>query len=165
MFLVLSYVSSTRSKMILSAGVIVLAWGILDKQAEGQVLWSHWFLALAPLAIPTILASWLTIRWLSPPEPLVQPADPTAWHTLWHWACSESVPGAGNGVYQNTGLILGYPYGYFQARDVLTVGTVLTVVEGGLLLMLVICYWPLIGLSWRTPLPARLPGHAAEAAA
>jgi di/tricarboxylate transporter len=98
-FLVLRCARSTRRTMILRAGGGVRAWGMLDTQAEGQVRWPRWFLAFAPLALPTILASWRTIRWRSPPELLVQPADPTVWHPLWHWACSASVPGAGNGVY------------------------------------------------------------------
>lgn len=304
LFLILSYVRSTCSKMVLSSGPVVLAWGILEKQAGVHVLWSQWFLAFLPLALPTILTSWLTMRWLYPPETTTQPLDHTSWHDLlrslgpwsgderkvlgwlllaivlwatdfWHHISpaaigvgigllltfprvgvldAKAVKGvnfclivfaggvvsmanvltathaltplvdlmgtwhdtlmstswratltlywggflyhflvgseftmvstllpvllhvagtqgynlvamgilwvfAGSGklfVYQNAGLILGYSYGFFQAKDVLKVGAVLTVVEGLLILGLVTLYWPLIGLSWRTVPPAQV---------
>jgi len=44
-------------------------------------------------------------------------------------------------------VITGYSYGYFQGRDVLKVGAVLTVIESAILLLLVPFYWPLIGLK------------------
>jgi solute carrier family 13 (sodium-dependent dicarboxylate transporter), member 2/3/5 len=311
LFLVLSYVSSTCGKMILSGGVVVLAWGIMEKQAGVHVLWSQWFLAFLPLTIPTILASWLTMRWLYPPE-TTQPSDCASWHdtvrSLGSWSRDErkvlgwlllaitlwatdflhhgspaaigitiglilTVPGlgvldmkavkavnflliiftggvvsmanvltethaltslaalvgtwhdvllsnawratlalywggflyhflvgseftmvstmlpvllhvaathgynlvamgmlwvfAGSGklfVYQNTGLILGYSYGFFQAKDVLKVGAVLTVVEGLLILALVTLYWPLIGLSWRPTPSAQVQVISSDAA-
>jgi anion transporter len=313
LFLILSYVSSTCGKMVLSGGPVVLAWGIMEKQAGIHVLWSQWFLAFLPLAIPTIFASWLTVRWLYPPETTVQPFDHPSWHDLLHslgpWRWDEckvlgwlllaivlwatdfwhhlspaaigiaigvilTVPGlgvldmkavktvnfllivfaggvvsmanvlsathalttladllstwhatllsnawratlalywggflyhflagseftmvstmlpvllqvaatqgynlvamgmlwvfAGSGklfVYQNSGLILGYSFGFFQAKDVVKVGAVLTAVEGLLILVLVTLYWPLIGLSWRTGPPAQaqvISSHAAD---
>jgi len=51
-------------------------------------------------------------------------------------------------VYQNAAAV-GYSYGYFEGRDLLKVGAVLTVVEGLILMVLVPLYWPLIGLPWR----------------
>jgi anion transporter len=51
-------------------------------------------------------------------------------------------------VYQSAVLILGYSFGYFQAKDLLRVGLVLSIVEGRLLDFLVPFYWPLIGLRW-----------------
>jgi anion transporter len=64
-------------------------------------------------------------------------------------------------VYQNSILILGYSYGYFQGRDLLKVGGVLTLVEGLFLMLLVPLYWPLIGVPWRaTPV---VPTRAAAA--
>ena len=311
LFLILSYVSSTCGKMILSGGVVVLAWGIMEKQAGIHVLWSQWFLAFLPLALPTVLASWLTVRWLYPPETTAQPLDHPSWYDLLHslgpWSRDEckvlgwlllaivlwatdfwhhlspaaigiaigvflTVPGlgvldmktvkavnfllivfaggvvsmanvltathalttladllgawhdallsdawratlslywggflyhflvgseftmvstllpvllhvaatqgyslvamgmlwvfAGSGklfVYQNSGLILGYSYGFFQTKDVLKVGAVLTVVEGLLILLLVTLYWPLIGLSWRTAPPAHVQVISSDA--
>ena len=51
-------------------------------------------------------------------------------------------------VYQSAVLILGYSFGYFQAKDLLRVGLVLSIVEGLILALLVPFYWPLIGLRW-----------------
>jgi anion transporter len=74
-FLVLCYVGSLCAKMILSSGVAILAWGIIEKQTGVNILWSQWFLAFLPLMLPTIIASWLTMRWLYPPETPSQPFD------------------------------------------------------------------------------------------
>ena len=52
-------------------------------------------------------------------------------------------------VYQASSYILGYSYGYFEARDLFRVGAILTLVEGALLMVLVPLYWPLIGLPWK----------------
>ena len=49
-------------------------------------------------------------------------------------------------VYQSAVLMLGYAYGYFEAKDLLKVGAILSVFEGILLMVLVPLYWPLIGL-------------------
>jgi solute carrier family 13 (sodium-dependent dicarboxylate transporter), member 2/3/5 len=49
-------------------------------------------------------------------------------------------------VYQSGVLIIGYSYGYFAARDLLYLGALLTVVEFVVLVLLVLFYWPLIGL-------------------
>jgi solute carrier family 13 (sodium-dependent dicarboxylate transporter), member 2/3/5 len=49
-------------------------------------------------------------------------------------------------AYQSGVLIVGYSYGYFAARDLLLLGTLLTIVEFLVLLVLVPFYWPLIGL-------------------
>jgi solute carrier family 13 (sodium-dependent dicarboxylate transporter), member 2/3/5 len=50
-------------------------------------------------------------------------------------------------VYQSGVLIVGYSYGYFAARDLVVLGTLLTIVEFAILLLLVPLYWPLIGLQ------------------
>lgn len=50
-------------------------------------------------------------------------------------------------VYQSAVLIVGYSYGCFEARDLLKVGFVLTVIESAILLLLVRFYWPLLGIS------------------
>jgi hypothetical protein len=39
-------------------------------------------------------------------------------------------------------------YGYFQGKDLIRVGLVLTIVEGLILFIWVPFYWPLIGLQW-----------------
>lgn len=50
-------------------------------------------------------------------------------------------------VYQGAVLIVGYSFGYFDARDMLKVGLALTIVESLILLLLVPVYWPLLGIS------------------
>ena len=50
-------------------------------------------------------------------------------------------------AYQSAVLIVGYSYGYFDAKDLLKVGLVLTAVESLILFFLVPFYWPLIGIS------------------
>jgi di/tricarboxylate transporter len=47
----------------------------MEKQAGVRVLWSQWCLAFLPLALPTVLASRLTVRWLYPPETIAQSPD------------------------------------------------------------------------------------------
>jgi sodium-dependent dicarboxylate transporter 2/3/5 len=50
-------------------------------------------------------------------------------------------------VYQSAVLIVGYSYGFFEAKDLLKVGFILTAIESAILLVLVPLYWPLIGIS------------------
>jgi solute carrier family 13 (sodium-dependent dicarboxylate transporter), member 2/3/5 len=50
-------------------------------------------------------------------------------------------------AYQSGVLIVGYSYGYFEARDLLRLGWWLTVVEFFVLVLLVQIYWPLIGIQ------------------
>lgn len=49
-------------------------------------------------------------------------------------------------AYQSGVLIVGMSYGYFGSRDLLRLGLLLTIVQGALLLLLVLFYWPLIGI-------------------
>jgi solute carrier family 13 (sodium-dependent dicarboxylate transporter), member 2/3/5 len=49
-------------------------------------------------------------------------------------------------VYQSAVLIVGYSYGFFDAKDLLKVGLILTAVESAILVLLVPLYWPLIGI-------------------
>ena len=297
MFLGLCYVGTLSGKMILSSGMAILAWGIVEKQTGVNILWSQWLLAFLPLIPLTILASWLTMRWLYPPETPSQPLDhrssqavadvlgPWSWNErkvlgwlllaitlwitdFWHHINPAAVaiaigmiltwPGlgvldmkavksvnfliivfvggvlsmanvlttthaltpltdilgtwheallsnawrgtlslywggflyhflmaseftmvstvlpvllkvstlhgynpaavgmlwlfAGSGklfIYQNTALVFAYSFGFFQPKDLLKVGAVLTVVEGFFILPLVTLYWPLIAIPWR----------------
>jgi anion transporter len=50
-------------------------------------------------------------------------------------------------IYQSAVLVVGYSYGYFDARDMLRVGACLTLAQGVILVILVPLYWPLIGLT------------------
>ncbi|MGZ8436677.1 MAG: anion permease [Candidatus Binatia bacterium] len=56
--------------------------------------------------------------------------------------------GGGLFVYQSGVYVLGYSYGYFEAKDFIKVGLLLTLVQAGVLFFLVPYYWPLIGLNW-----------------
>jgi anion transporter len=49
-------------------------------------------------------------------------------------------------AYQSGVLIVGYSYGYFDARDLMKMGAWLTIVEFVILMLLVPFYWPLIGI-------------------
>jgi di/tricarboxylate transporter len=69
--------------------------------------------------------------------------NPVAVAMVWNFASAGKMF-----VYQSAVLILGYSYGYFQAKDLFRVGLILTIVEGLVLLFLVPFYWPLIGLQW-----------------
>lgn len=50
-------------------------------------------------------------------------------------------------VHQSAVLIVGYSFGHFEAKDMLKVGMVLTIIEAFILLLLVPLYWPLIGIG------------------
>jgi sodium-dependent dicarboxylate transporter 2/3/5 len=78
LFVILTYAASLFGKMFLSSSVSTLAYGITLEQTGVEVLWSQWFLAFFPLALLTIVASWLTIRWLFPPETSVSRPDQPA---------------------------------------------------------------------------------------
>jgi di/tricarboxylate transporter len=71
--------------------------------------------------------------------------NPVAIGFVWTFA-----GGAAVFAYQSAILVMGYSYGYFDAKDLIKVGAVLTIVEGILLVVLVPLYWPLIGLNWMT---------------
>ena len=49
-------------------------------------------------------------------------------------------------AYQSGVLVLGYSYGYFEARDLVKIGICLTIAEFLVLMLLVPFYWPLIGI-------------------
>ncbi|MEW5974661.1 MAG: SLC13 family permease [Acidobacteriota bacterium] len=67
--------------------------------------------------------------------------NPLAVSMLWTLAGASKIF-----VYQSSVLILGYSYGYFEGRDLLRFGAWMTVIEFVIIVLLVTCYWPLIGL-------------------
>jgi sodium-dependent dicarboxylate transporter 2/3/5 len=67
--------------------------------------------------------------------------DPLAIGMVWTFAAGGKIF-----VYQSAVLVVGYSYGYFDARDMFRMGLLLTVVESIILLLLVPFYWPLIGI-------------------
>jgi len=68
--------------------------------------------------------------------------DPLATGMIWTFASGGKIF-----VYQSAVLIVGYSYGYFDARDMLKVGFALTAIESLILLLLVPLYWPLVGIG------------------
>ena len=50
-------------------------------------------------------------------------------------------------MYESAVLVVGYSYGYFDNKDLLKVGALLSIVTALILLALVPLYWPLIGLG------------------
>jgi di/tricarboxylate transporter len=50
-------------------------------------------------------------------------------------------------VYQSGVLIVGYAYGYFEAKDMFRLGLCMSIVDSLLLLLVVPLYWPLIGIG------------------
>ena len=50
-------------------------------------------------------------------------------------------------IYESAVLVVGYSYGYFDNKDMLKIGAMLSIVTALILLLLVPFYWPLIGLG------------------
>jgi di/tricarboxylate transporter len=50
-------------------------------------------------------------------------------------------------IYETAVLVVGHSYGYFDHKDMLKVGAVLSVVTYIILILLVPLYWPLIGIG------------------
>ena len=78
--------------------------------------------------------------------PLIQFAtahglSPVATGMVWSFAAGGKIF-----VYQSAVMIVGYSFGYFDTRDMLRVGILLSLVESLLLLVVVPFYWPLIGI-------------------
>jgi anion transporter len=67
--------------------------------------------------------------------------DPLIVGMIWTFAAGGKVF-----AYQSGVLVVGMSYGYFGSRDLFRLGLLLTVIQFGLLLLLVFFYWPLIGL-------------------
>lgn len=95
----------------------------------------HIFLANPPAMLSTSLP--VVLRFAS-----AQGLHPLPIGMIWTF-------GAGGKIfaYQSAVLIVGYSYGYFDGKDLLKVGLILTLVESLVLLALVSFYWPFIGIS------------------
>ena len=74
-------------------------------------------------------------------SPLLHDLDPLFVGMVWTFGAGGKIF-----VYQSAPLVVGYSYGYFGVRDMLRVGTALTLVESAVLALLVPFYWPLIGI-------------------
>jgi anion transporter len=67
--------------------------------------------------------------------------SPLAVGMMWTFAAGGKIF-----MYQSPVLVVGYSYGQFEAKDLLKVGLILTVVEFLILVLLVPTLWPLIGI-------------------
>lgn len=67
--------------------------------------------------------------------------DPLQLSLIWTFAAGSKLF-----AYQSAVLVVGYGYGYFEARDLMKLGAWMTLVEFVTLMLLVPFYWPLIGM-------------------
>jgi len=68
--------------------------------------------------------------------------DPLALGMLWTFGAGPKIF-----MYESAVLVVGYSYGYFDSRDMLKVGALLSIVTAVILLLLVPLYWPLLGIG------------------
>jgi solute carrier family 13 (sodium-dependent dicarboxylate transporter), member 2/3/5 len=68
--------------------------------------------------------------------------DPLALGMIWTFGAGPKLF-----IYESAVLVVGYSYGYFDAKDMLKVGAVLSLATAVILMMLVPWYWPLIGIG------------------
>jgi solute carrier family 13 (sodium-dependent dicarboxylate transporter), member 2/3/5 len=68
--------------------------------------------------------------------------DPLALGMIWTFGAGPKLF-----IYESAVLVVGYSYGYFDNKDMLKVGAVLSVVTFVILQLLVPLYWPLIGIG------------------
>src|SRR5205085_8822160 len=68
LFVILTYSCGLFNKMILAGGATVLARGLVEKITGQAIPWSQYFIAYLPAILVTVVASWLIVMWLYPPE-------------------------------------------------------------------------------------------------
>src|SRR6185295_7970489 len=68
--------------------------------------------------------------------------DPLALGMIWTFGAGPKLF-----IYESGVLVVGYSYGYFDGKDMLKIGAILSVVTSLILLLLVSLYWPLIGIG------------------
>jgi di/tricarboxylate transporter len=68
--------------------------------------------------------------------------DPLALGMVWTFGAGPKLF-----IYESTVLVVGYSYGYFDNKDLLKIGALLSVVTAIILFLLVPLYWPLIGIG------------------
>ena len=67
--------------------------------------------------------------------------DPLQLSLIWTFAAGGKLF-----AYQSAVLVVGYSYGYFEARDLMKMGAWMTLIEFLMLMVLVPFYWPLVGI-------------------
>jgi di/tricarboxylate transporter len=139
----------------LSLGDGLLKTGALEVVTNAfTAVWRPWAHNFVPLAI--------VLYWTSFAYHLLVPSDPTTIVTsmpaVMNFVRARGYSPAAAGltwtlaltgklfIYQSGVTIAGFSFGYFKARDFLKAGICLTLVEFLVLLLLLVWYWPLIGL-------------------
>lgn len=67
--------------------------------------------------------------------------DPLSLGMIWTFSAGPKLF-----IYQSGVLVVGYSYGYFDTKDLLKIGALLSIVTFVILLLLVPVYWPLVGI-------------------
>lgn len=67
--------------------------------------------------------------------------DPLSLGMIWTFSAGPKLF-----IYQSGVLVVGYSYGYFDTKDLLKIGALLSIVTFAILVLLVPLYWPLIGI-------------------
>lgn len=75
MFLTLTYTCGLFNKMILAGGATVLTRGIVEKLTGHSIPYGLYVLAYLPAILITVIATWLIVLWMYPPEKSHLPAD------------------------------------------------------------------------------------------
>jgi anion transporter len=68
--------------------------------------------------------------------------DPLALGMIWTFGAGPKIF-----MYESAVLVVGYSYGYFDNKDMLKIGALLSLVTALILVLLVPLYWPLIGIG------------------
>ena len=68
--------------------------------------------------------------------------DPLTLGMIWTFGAGPKIF-----IYESAVLVVGYSYGYFDNKDMLKIGAMLSIVTALILLVLVPWYWPLIGIG------------------
>jgi anion transporter len=140
----------------ISMGEVLAETGALDLLTDVMVGWMQPLLS-GGIFLSTVVLYWTgfvyhfflasEISMLATSIPVLmnfaksQGLDPLLVGMIWTFAANGKLF-----AYQSGVLIVGMSYGYFSSRDLLRLGILLTLVEGVLLVLIVLFYWPLIGL-------------------
>jgi solute carrier family 13 (sodium-dependent dicarboxylate transporter), member 2/3/5 len=138
-----------------SMGTVMETTKVIDVLAQHVLAWMQPF--LGNIVLTTIVMYWTAfayhfllaseISMLGTSIPLIMEFakssgfNPLQLGLIWTFAAGGKLF-----AYQSGVLIVGYSYGYFEARDLVRIGAWLTVVEFVVLVLLVPFYWPLIGI-------------------
>jgi sodium-dependent dicarboxylate transporter 2/3/5 len=139
-----------------SMGTVMEATKVIEVLTHSVLAWMQPF--LGNIVLTTIVMYWTAfiyhfllaseISMLATSIPLIMELaksagfNPLQLGLIWTFAAGGKLF-----AYQSGVLIVGYSYGYFEARDLLKMGAWLTVVEFVILVLLVPFYWPLIGIQ------------------